>query len=57
MVGLTIEPVSVIPKVEDALREALIRVEPDGMVLVTGSLFIVGGVRDTWYNESLVDLS
>jgi len=50
-------PVHAIPRVEDALSEALSLVDPQGMILVAGSLFVAAGARDTWYNDSLADKS
>jgi len=50
-------PVRAIPRVEDALREALNLVDPQGMILVAGSLFVAAGARDTWYNDSLAGRS
>jgi dihydrofolate synthase/folylpolyglutamate synthase len=40
--------VAIIPEVEDALAEALRRQAEDDVVLVTGSIFVVAAVRQTW---------
>jgi dihydrofolate synthase/folylpolyglutamate synthase len=44
-------PVQIVPAVEDALEQALHLVDGHSMVLVTGSLFVAAGARDTWYNH------
>jgi dihydrofolate synthase/folylpolyglutamate synthase len=42
------QPARAIPRIEDALREAL-RIGQNGyLVLVTGSLFVVAGAKHTW---------
>jgi len=46
------KPVKVVPAVEDALEEALRLAGGEALVLVTGSIFIAAGARDTWYNRS-----
>jgi dihydrofolate synthase/folylpolyglutamate synthase len=45
------KPVEIILKVEDAVEKALHYSDPETMVLVTGSIFIAGGARHTWYNQ------
>ena len=42
--------VTVVPAVENALAEALRRQTADDLVLVTGSIFVAAGARQTWYN-------
>ena len=44
-------PAQVVDKVEDALPEAMRAAEGKALVLVTGSIFVVAGARDTWYNQ------
>jgi dihydrofolate synthase/folylpolyglutamate synthase len=44
-------PARVVQAVEDALEEALRLANGSAMVLVTGSLFVAAGARDTWYNR------
>jgi dihydrofolate synthase/folylpolyglutamate synthase len=44
-------PVHTVPAVENALELALRLVDEHSMVLVTGSLFVAAGARDTWYNH------
>ena len=41
-----------IPLLEDALAEALRRAEPDTVVLVTGSVFVVAAARQVWLESS-----
>jgi dihydrofolate synthase/folylpolyglutamate synthase len=47
--------VSDLPTVEEALDEALQAAGDDALLLVTGSIFVVAGVREAWmrkgYNE------
>jgi dihydrofolate synthase/folylpolyglutamate synthase len=45
------KPVKAVPAVEDALEEALCLAGGEAMVLVTGSIFVAAGARDTWYNR------
>jgi dihydrofolate synthase/folylpolyglutamate synthase len=45
-------PVRVIQQVEDAVEEALQMVNENGLVLVTGSIFVAAGARHTWYNRN-----
>ncbi len=42
-------PARVVPDPLAALDAALRAAGPDGTVLVTGSLYLVGRVRDRWY--------
>jgi dihydrofolate synthase/folylpolyglutamate synthase len=44
-------PASVVDKIEDALPEAVRVAGEKALVLVTGSIFVVAGARDTWYNR------
>ncbi len=44
-------PVDIVPAVENALERALSLVDDQSLVLVTGSLFVAAGARDTWYNH------
>lgn len=39
--------ISVVP-LEEAIRYALIKAESDGLILVTGSLFVVAAAKQTW---------
>lgn len=49
------KPVEVIPEPRDAIEAALRRAQPDDHVLVTGSLYLVGAVRERWYpSEAIV---
>lgn len=41
----------VVEKIEDALPEAMRVANGNALVLVTGSIFVVAGARDTWYNR------
>jgi folylpolyglutamate synthase/dihydropteroate synthase len=41
-------PVRTINAVEDALEEAIRLAGEEAIVLVTGSIFVVAGVRETW---------
>lgn len=41
-------PVKIIGAVEEALEEALVLAGEEAMILVTGSIFVVAGVRETW---------
>lgn len=43
--------VKIVPVIEDALEEALRLAGGEAMVLVTGSIFVAAGARDTWYNR------
>ncbi len=43
--------ITVIPAVEDALDEALRRLDETRLVLATGSIFIAAAVRESWYNQ------
>jgi dihydrofolate synthase/folylpolyglutamate synthase len=45
-------PVRVISEVEDAVEAALTMVNENGLVLVTGSIFVAAGARHTWYNRN-----
>jgi dihydrofolate synthase/folylpolyglutamate synthase len=42
--------VVIIPAIEDALVEGLRRLDENSLLLVTGSIFIAAGARETWYN-------
>lgn len=46
-------PAMIVPKVEDALVQAIQMAEGEAMVLVTGSLFVASGARETWYKREL----
>lgn len=41
-------PVRTINAVEDALEEAIVLADEEAIVLVTGSIFVVAGVREAW---------
>jgi dihydrofolate synthase/folylpolyglutamate synthase len=41
-----------VPKVEDALEEALRLAGDEKMILVTGSIFIAAGALQSWYNRN-----
>jgi len=45
------KPAKMTQIVEDALREAIHLADNEAIVLVTGSIFIAAGARQTWYNE------
>jgi dihydrofolate synthase/folylpolyglutamate synthase len=48
-------PVQVIDEPRDAMRAALARASKSDHILVTGSLYLVGAVRELWYDsESIV---
>jgi len=42
------KPAIVIEEVEDAVQEAIRQAKGEALVLVTGSLFIAAGARETW---------
>jgi len=44
-------PAKLVPAVEDALDEALRLADGEAMVLVTGSIFVAAGARETWYSH------
>lgn len=46
--------VEIIPAIEDAFNKALKIVDDRSILLVTGSLFVAAGARDTWYNDLTV---
>jgi dihydrofolate synthase/folylpolyglutamate synthase len=46
-------PLSVVPAIEDALVAGLHLLDEDSLLLVTGSIFIAAGARETWYNLRL----
>jgi dihydrofolate synthase / folylpolyglutamate synthase len=47
---------SIVPAVEDALVEGLRLLDENSLLLVTGSIFIAAGARETWYNlKQVVD--
>ena len=46
-------PAKVLPSIEEALAEAIRLAEGETMILVTGSIFIAAGARDTWYNQTI----
>src|SRR6185312_9623473 len=49
------KPINVIPEPREAIDEALRRAQPDDHILVTGSLYLVGAVRERWYpSEAIV---
>lgn len=43
-------PVSIVPAIEDALVAGLRLLDQHSLLLVTGSIFIAAGARETWYN-------
>jgi len=45
------QQITIIPAVEDALAEALRRLDENRLVLATGSIFIAAAVRESWYNQ------
>jgi len=47
------KPISIIPDVADAVFEALKLAGSDGMVLVTGSIFVAAGARIAWLSRRL----
>jgi dihydrofolate synthase/folylpolyglutamate synthase len=44
------QQVTIVPAIEDALVEGLRRLDEHSLLLVTGSIFIAAGARETWYN-------
>jgi dihydrofolate synthase / folylpolyglutamate synthase len=47
-------PVAVIPDPADAISVALERATPRAQILVTGSLYLVGAVRERWYPSDAI---
>jgi dihydrofolate synthase/folylpolyglutamate synthase len=45
--------VSIVPAIEDALLVGLRLLDENSLLLVTGSIFIAAGARETWYNLRL----
>jgi dihydrofolate synthase / folylpolyglutamate synthase len=45
------KPVKVVEAVEDALDAAIEMAGKEALVLVTGSIFVAAGARETWYNR------
>jgi len=41
-------PTSSVPLIEDAIETALGLVEPGGLILITGSVFVAGAGRAVW---------
>jgi dihydrofolate synthase/folylpolyglutamate synthase len=41
-------PATIVPAVEEALEQALRLADDESMVLVTGSIFVAAGARQTW---------
>ena len=50
-------PAKLVPAVEDALDEALRLADGEAMVLVTGSIFVAAGARDTWCSHYKVPIA
>jgi dihydrofolate synthase / folylpolyglutamate synthase len=50
------KPVEVIAEPLDAMDAALRRAQPDDHILVTGSLYLVGAVRERWYQSEAIVL-
>ncbi|HVB65460.1 MAG TPA: cyanophycin synthetase, partial [Nitrolancea sp.] len=50
------KPVEVIPEPLDAIDAALRRAQADDHILVTGSLYLVGAVRERWYQSEAIVL-
>jgi len=46
-------PVEIYPQLETALEQALVSVPQDGMVLITGSIFIAAGARQYWLEKKI----
>jgi dihydrofolate synthase/folylpolyglutamate synthase len=44
-------PAKIVEDVEDALGQAIRLADGQAMVLVTGSIFVAAGARDSWYNK------
>ena len=47
------QPVSIVPAIEDAMVAGLQLLDESSLLLVTGSIFIAAGARETWYNLKL----
>jgi dihydrofolate synthase / folylpolyglutamate synthase len=47
------KPAKVVPAVDEALWEAIKNAEGEAVVLVTGSVFVAAGARQTWYERLL----
>jgi len=43
--GLPEERIEVVDRVEDAVSTALLATPPDGQIVITGSLYVVGAAR------------
>ena len=43
--GLPEERIEVVERVEDAVSTALLATPPDGQIVITGSLYVVGAAR------------
>lgn len=50
-------PVEVVTEPRGALEAALDRAAPDDQILVTGSLYLVGAVRERWYPSEAIVLA
>ncbi len=48
------KPVDVVAEPRAAIEEALERAKPGDHILVTGSLYLVGAVRERWYDSELI---
>jgi dihydrofolate synthase/folylpolyglutamate synthase len=48
-------PVTVVEKLEDALEEALRLADSKALVLITGSIFVAAGCRESWYKRVSLD--
>jgi dihydrofolate synthase/folylpolyglutamate synthase len=49
--------VLVAPRSADAIAEAIRLAGPEGTVLVTGSLYLVGNVRSRWYGDDTITMA
>jgi len=48
-------PVQIVPLPQDAIAQALALAAPDDQIIVTGSLYLVGQVRERWYpHEAMI---
>jgi dihydrofolate synthase / folylpolyglutamate synthase len=45
------KPAVIAPSIEEALEQAVHSASPGEVVLVTGSIFIAAGARQSWYNQ------
>jgi dihydrofolate synthase/folylpolyglutamate synthase len=56
----TLDPTSqveIAPEIESAIQTALRLTSPDGLVVITGSLYLIGAARNHWFPpETLLEI-